>query len=88
MKGSPYQRIDVTDAATGSNDRITAASVALTRACPHISATNAIAVVTSAVATITAMTSRVIVARRTNSDGGTAKSPTAITCTAARPSAE
>src|SRR2546423_13251482 len=88
VNGSPYQRIDVTDAATGSNARITAASVALTRACPHISATNAIAVVTIAVVTITAMTSGVIGGRGTKIDGGTAKRPTASTCTAASPSAE
>src|SRR5205814_10098932 len=79
VNGSPYQTIDVTDAATGSNARITAASVALTRACPHISATNAIAVVTIAVTRMTIATSRVIGARGAKNDAGIAKSPTAST---------
>src|SRR6185295_20324210 len=88
VNGSPYQKIDVSDAATGSNERITAASVALTRACPHINDTKAMAVVTSDVTTMTATTSPVIGWCRTKNDGGTANAPTARTCTAARPSAE
>src|SRR3954451_6627376 len=80
--------IEVIDAAIGSNARITAASVAVTRDCPHISATNASAVVTIAVKRTTAMTNRVRCGRGRNNDGGIATTPTTITCTAARPSIE
>ena len=58
---------------------VTAASVAVTRACPHMSATNAIAVVTIAVTRMTIATSRVIGARGAKNDAGIAKSPTAST---------
>ena len=65
--------MDIIDAATGSNARITTASAAVTRACPHISATNASAVVTMAVKRITQITDGVMRGRATNSDGGMAR---------------
>jgi len=79
--------MEVIDAATGSKARMTAASVAVTRACPHISATNASAVVTMAVKTMAKATSRDHVTRIANALTGAAARPTTRTCTAASPRA-
>jgi len=87
VTGSWPKTIEVIDAATGSKARMTAASVAVTRACPHISATKASAVVTMAVKTMAKATSRDQVTRGANALAGAAARPTTITCTAARPSA-
>src|ERR1041385_4586735 len=61
-----------------------AASVALTRAWPHIRATNARAVVTIAVKRITAMTEGVRGVRGAKSETGAASRPTTRTWVAAR----
>src|ERR1051326_2682022 len=66
---------------------MTAASVAVTRAWPHINATNASAVVTMAVKTMAKATSRDHVTRGASALAGAAARPTTTTCTAARPSA-
>src|SRR6185295_14505734 len=87
VTGSCWKTMEVIDAAIGSNARMTAASVAVTCDWPHISATNASAVVTIAVKRITVITNGVRCGRGTKSDGGIAASPTTITCTAASPSA-
>src|SRR3954462_6036898 len=88
VTGSCWKTMEVIDAAIGSNARITAASVAVTRDCPHINATNASAVVTIAVRRTTVMTYGVRGGRGRNNDGGIAARPTTITCTAARPSTD
>src|SRR2546423_5431283 len=80
VTGSCWKMMEVIDAAIGSNARITAASVAVTRDCPHISATNASAVVTMAVKRITAITNGVRWGRGRNNDGGIAASPTTTHC--------